>query len=126
MPAILRALLPLAIAIAWLPLMQFAAADEPDFARDIRPLLTAYCLKCHGADKQESDLRLDTRAGALKGGTGGAVLSPGKPDESELVARLVHTDPEERMPPKAEPLPPAQIELVRRWIAAGLQTTLAV
>ena len=43
------------------------AAAAPDFARDIRPLLKAHCIKCHGEEKQQGGLRLDLKAAALKG-----------------------------------------------------------
>jgi hypothetical protein len=58
-----------------------AAAGEraaPDFERDIRPILEANCVSCHGPKQQESLLRLDTRGQALKGGMSGAVIVPGK------------------------------------------------
>ena len=60
-------------------------AQEPDgeqiafFENNIRPLLERHCLKCHGARKQESDLRLDSRESLLKGGEGGPAVSVGKP-----------------------------------------------
>ncbi|MCQ7030049.1 hypothetical protein MRO55_26480, partial [Escherichia coli] len=49
------------------------------FEREVRPILVDTCQKCHGAEKQESDLRLDTRAGVLQGGVSGAAVEPGNP-----------------------------------------------
>ena len=83
------------------------AAAEPgeiDFNRDIRSILADTCFECHGPDKEsrEGELRLDTEAGALK------VITPGDPDQSELVARLFSSDPEERMPPPKSKRKPSQ------------------
>ncbi len=72
-------------------------ADEiPNFSRDIMPLLSDNCLACHGPDDKlrEADLRLDIREGAIA-----AAIVPGKPHESELLRRILSTDPSEVMPP---------------------------
>ena len=60
-------------------------AADPDFARDVRPILARHCFKCHGPDDKarKAKLRLDDRDAAV---AAGARSSPGKPDESELVA----------------------------------------
>jgi hypothetical protein len=66
-----------------------------DFTRDIAPVLAAHCFQCHGPDasSRKAGLRLDKRDGALKGGkSGAAAIVPGKPDESELLARVTSTD----------------------------------
>src|SRR4029079_9561577 len=55
------------------------------FARDVLPVLVETCQKCHGPDKQENDLRLDSPEAAVRGGASGAVIVPGKPNESLLV-----------------------------------------
>ncbi|MCG8651270.1 MAG: DUF1553 domain-containing protein, partial [Pirellulales bacterium] len=70
-----------------------------------------------------ADLRLDTRAGAFADLGGGAVIVPGKPDESELYRRLVTEDEDERMPPADahKPLTEQQVEQIRRWIAQGAE-----
>lgn len=99
-----------------------AQAGEPlSFARQIRPLLTQKCGACHGADAKarKGDLRLDTREGLLHP----EIVKPGKPDASELVARLVSKDPDEVMPPpeKGESLSSAEVALIRRWIEEGAE-----
>jgi len=99
------------------------AADQPafrvDFNRDIRPILSDNCFACHGPDasRRKAKLRLDVRESALRKG----VIVPGKPDESELVARIFSEEPGEQMPPpKANKrLTPEQKELLKRWIAEG-------
>ena len=90
-----------------------------DFERDIRPLLHAHCVECHGLRKQQAGLRLDNKAAALKGGLSGAVILPGNSAASELVRRVASADKIDRMPPSGERLPPRAIALLRAWIEAG-------
>src|SRR5689334_7130128 len=80
------------------------AKAEAFFETRIRPLLAERCWKCHGAEKQWSGLRLDSRAGALKGGDNGPAVVPGKPEESVLLTAVRHEDELLKMPPKAEKL----------------------
>ena len=95
------------------------ADDGVDYVRQIKPLLAQKCLACHGALKQESGLRLDTAAAALAGGDGGPAIVAGKPDASPLVERITAGDESVRMPQEATALTAAEIDLIRRWIAAG-------
>ncbi|MCZ6796047.1 MAG: PSD1 and planctomycete cytochrome C domain-containing protein [Planctomycetota bacterium] len=97
-----------------------AHAGDVDFERDIRPILSRRCYRCHGSRKQESSLRLDRRATALQGGEHGALLVPGKSERS-LLLRVVRgkVDDISRMPRRAKPLAAAEIELLRRWIDQG-------
>ncbi|HZE98860.1 MAG TPA: PSD1 and planctomycete cytochrome C domain-containing protein [Planctomycetota bacterium] len=110
---------------AWL-LVLLLAAPRPqapvDFDRDIRPILKASCLKCHGAEgKPKGQLRLDLRAAAFRGGAGGQAIIPGKSADSPLYKLLVDPDDDARMPQKAPRLSTAQIELIRRWIDEGVR-----
>ena len=100
------------------------AADTPDFSRDVRPILSQHCFKCHGPDDKarKGGLRLDLRESATKEAKSGAVaLVPGQPDKSELVARIFSTDEDELMPPPSakRALTPEQKDTLRRWVAAG-------
>ena len=96
------------------------ATRPVDFARDIQPIFTASCLKCHGPEKQKGGFRVDVKAVALKGGDNYAPsIHPGKSVESPLihfVARLVE---DMAMPQKGEPLSTEQIGLLRAWIDQG-------
>ena len=92
-----------------------------EFARDIQPIL-ARCVQCHGGAKKEGGLSLVNRLAATgAGGSGERAIVPGAPDNSELLRRVSSTEVYERMPPKGEPLSPAQIETLRQWIAAGAE-----
>jgi hypothetical protein len=100
-------------------------ADEINYQRDVRPILSANCFSCHGADEKhrEAELRLDTVDGATALHDGHAAIVPGKPDESLLIARITSDDSEQKMPPmdSGKTLTPAQIETLRRWIQSGAE-----
>ncbi len=97
-----------------------AAEERPiDYARQIRPILVKNCFSCHGPDDdaREAELRLDRAEAAYEA----EAIVPGKPDESELVARITSDDADLLMPPaeSKKTLTPEQIELLRRWIEQG-------
>jgi hypothetical protein len=99
-------------------------AEGPDFNREVRPILSRYCFKCHGPDDKarKSKLRLDVREDAMKEAKSGSIaIIPGKPDESELCLRIFSTDKEEVMPPTEtkHELTAEQKDVLKRWIAAG-------
>ncbi|MBI3854837.1 MAG: PSD1 domain-containing protein [Planctomycetes bacterium] len=100
-----------------------AAQDKPgtpvDFYRDVRPIFSVHCAKCHSADAAKGGLRLDTREHTLKGGDTGAAIVPGKIADSLLFQRVTTKDKKERMPSKAEALEAKEIDTLRRWIAEG-------
>ncbi|MDF1840381.1 MAG: PSD1 and planctomycete cytochrome C domain-containing protein [Rubripirellula sp.] len=94
-----------------------ARAEEVDFARDIRPILSENCSFCHGPDEEtrEADLRLDTATGAAN------VIEPNDSEASELYRRLITDDVDELMPPPESnrQLSKREIELIRKWIESG-------
>ena len=96
------------------------AAVKIDFKREVQPIFEQRCYECHGEKKQKSGLRLDRKAAAFKGGDSGkpAIVS-GKSADSPLLQRLLSQDPDEKMPPKGEPLTDAQVALLRAWIDQG-------
>ena len=96
-----------------------AAADaEPvDFVKTVAPILEQRCLRCHSADKAKGNLSLTSRESALRGGDGGPLLVPGKPDESRLIEMVTGNKPE--MPAEGTPLTKADIDRLREWISAG-------
>ncbi|MBI2825362.1 MAG: DUF1553 domain-containing protein [Planctomycetia bacterium] len=97
------------------------ADDQIGYNRDVRPILAENCFACHGPDSaaRKADLRLDRREVAVERGA----IQPGKPDESELVRRILSDDAGEMMPPPAshKKLTAAQKDVLARWIAAGAE-----
>ena len=112
-------------ALIALPLGATHAADSPvDFNHDIRPILSNRCWKCHGPDEKErqAGLRLDAKDGlSAKLESGKVAVVAGKPEESELIRRIVSDDNDVRMPPSGhgKKLDPKEIELLRAWIMQG-------
>lgn len=97
---------------------------SPSYLRDVRPILARNCLQCHGPDEaaRQAGLRLDELAGATaKLESGVQAIVPGKPDGSQLLARVGAADESIVMPPPetGKKLTPAEIETLRNWIAAG-------
>jgi len=94
--------------------------DEVHFSRDIRPILNQNCMPCHGGVRQKNGVSFLFREEALgTGKSGKRTIVPGKPDESELIARVTSSDPDARMPYHAPPLSAQQIDALRRWIKQG-------
>ena len=96
------------------------------FNRDIRPVLLEKCFTCHGPDseKRKAGLRLDLREAALSSlKSGKKAIVPGKPAESELVARIFAIEESERMPlaRSGKTLAPGEKELLKRWIEQGAE-----
>jgi len=98
-----------------------ATAEKPvDFAREVLPVLSDKCFVCHGPDSEkQSDLRLDSFAGATEDLGGYAAILPNDPDESELIARIHDTD--DPMPPEdsERQLTDVERDLLTRWIRQG-------
>lgn len=96
-------------------------ADQREFfERKVRPVLAENCFECHqaGAKKVGGGLLLDSRAGVMKGGDDGPVVTPGDPEASLLIQAIRHTDPNLTMPPKSK-LSPEDIANLEAWIRMG-------
>ena len=106
-------------------LLSLPAAAKIDFNRDIRPILSDKCFHCHGPDEKtrEADLRLDTFEGATEGGEIDIPIEPGKPDESEVIARILKKDPDDVMPPPEthKKVSETELALLRQWISEGAE-----
>ncbi|MBI1375697.1 MAG: DUF1549 domain-containing protein [Phycisphaera sp.] len=96
-----------------------AEPTEVSYTRDIAPLLSEHCYKCHGPEKQKGGLRLDDAVAAMHGGDDGKAIVPGDPTKGSLLPRVRGDDPDDIMPPKGKPLAKEQIALLTKWIAAG-------
>ncbi len=93
-------------------------AAPPDFQKDIQPLMTKYCVECHGASKPKSGVRLDSYDALIAKSRKQSVI-PGDPDKSRLVMTM--TGAAKLMPPKKfTPRPiTEEIDLIKEWIKAG-------
>jgi len=123
-----KARLPLFILLLATPLACAAESALPDrieFNRDVQPILSDNCFKCHGFDKKhrEGDRRLDTRAGALADNEGVRAIVPGKLSESDAHLRIHSTDKDEQMPPpnSGKKLTSRQIAILDKWIEQGAE-----
>lgn len=103
-----------------LSLLAFTSTPQPDlFGRQIRPLFKERCFACHGALKQEANLRVDTVASILLGGDSGPTIKPHHPDDSLLLIRITSSNLSSRMPPEGHALTPTEIDTIKAWISNG-------
>lgn len=93
--------------------------EPPSFARDVMPTLGRYCEHCHGGRRSPppANLHLDGYDGLMRGGDSGAVILPGNPQGSLLVAKIEHRH-KPSMPPRRT-LPADLVAKIRAWVAAG-------
>src|SRR5262245_33691553 len=115
----LTTLLGLALALAAARARAEDAPKKTTYVDHVQPIFRQRCFACHGPDTKKNDLGLDTYASAIKGGASGEVLSAGDPEGSHLWM-LVNHDIEPHMPPNADKLPQAELDVIKAWIAGGL------
>lgn len=103
--------------ILWLFLSGCCSRDDwsPSFAQDIASIMSKHCVECHGAEDQEAGLDLRSVESILSGGESGPAIVAGQPENS-LLLDMIH---DEHMPPEGELLSAGDIDLLRRWVAAG-------
>jgi hypothetical protein len=95
-------------------------ASALDFTRDVQPIFSAHCLKCHGPEKQKSGYRLDEKVTAFRGGDSGhPAVVVSNSSNSALWQRITTTNEEQVMPPKGARLSEKEINILRSWIDAG-------
>jgi len=118
----------LAVLTASIGLAAAPPAPTPavDFHREVRPILSRHCFKCHGPDDQQrmGKLRLDLRESAVRAAASGKrAVVPGKPEQSELVHRVFTTEAGRVMPPQStkNPLSEAEKLVLKRWVASGAE-----
>ena len=106
-----------------LTLVAVSAAEDVDFAKDVRPIFAEHCAQCHGLDEgnRMADLHLDIPETFRTDGDGYSIIVPGEPEPSELYRRITAEDELFRMPPAvpAPALAPEDIDVIRRWIEQG-------
>ncbi len=94
--------------------------DHVTSAESARMLLAAKCFSCHGHEKQEGGLRLDSATAAAMGGDRGPALVPGNVDGSLLLKAITFVDPDLQMPPKQK-LSDKEIAVLTNWVSAGAE-----
>ncbi|HEX6986283.1 MAG TPA: PSD1 and planctomycete cytochrome C domain-containing protein [Planctomycetaceae bacterium] len=95
-----------------------SASDEEFFETKVRPLLASRCFECHGAQKQQGEVRLDAKAGMFADGPAGRLVVPGKPDESRLLQVVAYEPYDTQMPPTGK-LPAEEIAVFTEWVRKG-------
>ena len=116
---LIRISLPLTLllvaAFAW-----FRPKPAISYNHDVRPIVNNKCIACHGGVKKSSGFSLLFREEALQPAKSGELaIVPGEPQNSELIRRIKHTDPEERMPAEHDALSDDEIDRLERWIEEG-------
>ncbi|MEQ2009669.1 MAG: PSD1 and planctomycete cytochrome C domain-containing protein [Limisphaerales bacterium] len=118
-PCFIRGSIILAVLLCGSFELRSAASDSAAFFEaKIRPLFVSHCQQCHGEKKQESGLRLDTKAGWQKGGDHGPVIVPGDPEKSRLIQAVRRKDKDLQMPPKRA-LGSEEIAALEQWVKLG-------
>ncbi|MEX1097952.1 MAG: PSD1 and planctomycete cytochrome C domain-containing protein [Planctomycetales bacterium] len=93
---------------------------EDFFERRVRPLLAEHCFACHGTERQQAGLRLDSAEGMRAGSDGGPVVIPKDPDGSRLVQVVRYAADDYQMPPKGK-LPDEAIDMLETWVRTGAE-----
>ncbi|MFP4094541.1 MAG: DUF1553 domain-containing protein [Cyclobacteriaceae bacterium] len=102
--------------------LEASKTDGVDFNTEVKPILNKKCISCHGGVKKNGGFSLlfEDEAHAPTESGHPAIL-PGKASESEMIRRILHDDPEERMPPESEPLSEEEVDVLTRWINEGAE-----
>src|SRR5580692_3361192 len=88
------------------------------FDEHVLPILKDKCVGCHNQDKKRAGLVLNNYTKIMEGGSSGAAVKPGDPDNSLLFKVVAHTA-EPFMPPKSDKIPSVSIDIIQKWIAGG-------
>ena len=85
------------------------------FANDILPIIQSRCIGCHGRDRIEEGLDMNTHASLMAGSDNGLVIVPGDAANS-LFVEMVAT---QKMPKRGPKLTPPQVQLLTDWVNQG-------
>ncbi|GAB3645960.1 hypothetical protein GCM10028791_05050 [Echinicola sediminis] len=97
-------------------------AEKVDFNAEVRPIINGKCISCHGGVKQSGGFSLLFQEDALTPTESGhPAILPGKAEESEMIKRILHQDPEQRMPPEGPALSKEEVEILKKWINQGAE-----
>ena len=115
----LRKFYPVVIAIALIATQGLGLALDLEYQREVKPILTKYCVGCHNEKDNESEVQLQSFANILSGGPKGAILVPKNPTQSVMLKMMLGTK-EPKMPPEDSPQPTAaEIAVIQSWIEQG-------
>jgi hypothetical protein len=89
------------------------------FRREVMPIFSRHCLRCHSSDSQEGGLVLSDRDRLFAGGKSGPAIVPGSSGKSLLIQRVASLDVDDVMPPEGERLSQNQLRILRAWIDEG-------
>ncbi len=119
---------PFRVILLSLPLIALAAfawwkpAPAVSYNADIRPIFNNKCIACHGGVKKSSGFSVLFREEAMQPAKSGELaIVPGHPEGSELIRRVKHQDPEERMPAEHDALSEEEIERLELWVEEGAE-----
>ena len=108
-----------AIAAYFLPAQSTGLALDLEYQREVKPILTKYCIGCHSEKDNESEVQLQSLANIIKGGPNGAIVVPNDPTQSTMLKLMLGTK-EPKMPPEDSPQPnAAEIAVIQKWIEQG-------
>ena len=94
-------------------------ALDVEYQREVKPILTKYCIGCHNEKDNESEVQLQSFANIIKGGPKGAIVVPNDPTQSIMLKMMLGTE-EPKMPPEDSPQPnPVEIAVIQKWIEQG-------
>jgi WD40 repeat protein len=113
----LKSLLISSVALGFLASVATAEPAPVSYYKDVRPIFVSNCNACHKPEKLKGDFDMTTLTAMLKGGKHGLDVVPGDPSKSRMMKEISGSEPE--MPDEGDALKPAQVELIRSWIAAG-------
>ncbi|KAA1258863.1 Chromosome partition protein Smc [Rubripirellula obstinata] len=122
----MKHLVHLSFGFAWMSCLAVASADSAKVTFDdhVKPILRQHCFSCHNQGEQKGGLALDSYTSLVEGGgSGEIVFDDGDYDGSRLWQLMNHDDSPE-MPPNQDKIPADQLEVVRRWIEAGIPENL--
>lgn len=104
------------------PVTDLALADP--FLDIVGPILASRCTGCHNSDQRQGELVMTSHDALMRGGETGSVVSPGRPEVSEIVNRItLPPDDEAFMPAEGRtPLTDRQVQIIQWWIGIGAPT----
>jgi len=102
--------------VTWEPAVQ--AASAPSYSADVKPILEKNCMSCHDGVHHKGGLIMESYSSMMKGGKHGVSILPHN-SKGSLMVQLLEGEADPQMPADADPLPAAQIDIIKAWIDAG-------